>query len=211
MKGLAALLLVVFLAGCASPTYQIGVNAYIKPGDAPLLAPPASFCVLENMEAKDPALEQGVKRSIETLLGERGHIIVPFHQAQYYLVFSYGQGPARTLTMPAPVYNPWVYPYYGGYWQPYAFAPVPYYPPAVTTVQDRWVLLNVLDGGRYREKGEFLRLWLGEARSAFTAGDLRSALNYLLVALFGEFGNSSRGARLVELEPGDFRVMRLGG
>lgn len=211
MKGLVVFILGLLLSGCAYPTYQVRVNGYIQPGDAPRLAPPASICVLDNKEAQDPLLDQEIKAKIEKLLGEQGHIISPFDQADYYLMFHVSQGPARPVTMPVPVYGPGPYPYYGGYWRPYAFAPVPYYAPPLQTVQERWLLINVIEGRRYREKGEFQRVWLGEARSVFGSGDLRTTSSYLLVALFNEFGKSTRGARLVEVEPGDFRVIQLGG
>ncbi len=212
MNFLILLILGFFLSGCAPVMYQVQVTGYREPGVAAPLSPPRAFFVIDNREAQDPLLEKVIKDKIEKLLGIKGHIISAFDQADYYLVFSYGQGPGRAVSIPMPVYNPWQYPYYGAFWRPYWFAPVPdyYYVPYVQTVYDRWLLINVIEVSRYREKGEFQRVWVGEARSTGTSGDLRTTVNYLLVALFEDLGKSTGRGRIVEVEQEDFRAQELG-
>lgn len=212
MNFLLLLILGFFLSGCAAPVmYQVQVTGYGEPGVAAPLTPPRAFFVIDNREAQDPLLEKAIKEKIEKLLGIKGHIVSAFDQADYYLVFSYGQGPGRAVSIPMPVYNPWQYPYYGAYWQPYGFGRFPdYYQPPVLTLYDRWLLVNVIEGSHYREKGEFKRVWLGEARSTGTSGDLRTTLNYLLVALFEDLGKSTGRGRVVEIEQWDFRAQELG-
>lgn len=95
MSGLILLILGFFLSGCAPLSYQVQVNGYSQPAAAPVAPPPASFFVIDNREAKDPVLEKGVKEKIEKLLGIQGYVLTAFAQADYYLVFSYGQAPAR--------------------------------------------------------------------------------------------------------------------
>lgn len=206
---LILLLLGLFLSGCATVSYQVQVSGYAQPGAAAVAPPPASFYVIDNREAKDPLLEQAVKGKIEKLLGIQGYVLTTLDQADYYLVYSYGQGEGRPVTVPMPVYGPWQY---GGPWRPYAFAPLPdyYYAPAVQTVYDRWLLVNVIAGSNYRGTGEFQRLWQGQARSTGASGDLRSTLNYLLVVLFQDFSKSTGPPRLVNIELDDFRAQELG-
>ncbi|MHB8070231.1 MAG: DUF4136 domain-containing protein [Desulfobaccales bacterium] len=209
IQGLSLIFLGLFLSGCVTVPYQVQVSGYTQPGAAAVPQPPASFHVIDNREAKDPLMEQAIKTKIERLLGIQGYVLTTFDQADYYLVYSYGQGQGRPVTVPMPVYGPWQY---GGPWRPYAFAPLPdyYYVPAMQTVYDRWLLVNVIAGASYRGTGEFQRLWQGQARSTGTSGDLRSTLNYLLVVLFQDFGKSTGPPRLVNIELDDFRAQELG-
>jgi len=206
---LILLLWVLCLGGCATVPYRVQVSGYAQPGAAAVAPPPASFHVIDNREAKDPLMEQAVKGKMEKLLGIQGYVLTTFGQADYYLVYAYGQGEGRPVTVPMPVHGPWQYP---GPWRPYAFAPLPdyYYVPAVQKVYDRWLLVNVIAGPNYRGTGEFQRLWQGQARSTGTSGDLRSTLNYLAVVLFQDFGKSTGPPRLVNIEFDDFRAMELG-
>ena len=208
MSALIILILGFFLSGCAPVMYRVQVTGYSQPGAGVQLSPAAAYCVIDNREAKDPVLEKEIKGKIEKLLGIKGYIITAFEQADYYLVFSYGQGQARTVSVPLPPYGPWGY---GGRWQPYPFAPIPdYYSlPPVQRVYDRWLLVNVIEGPRYREKGEFQRVWLGEARSTGYSPNLRATMNFLLVALFEDFGKSTGRGRVVEVEQEDFRAQEL--
>ena len=64
---------------------------------------------------------------------------------------------------------------------------------------DRWLLVNVVDGKYYREKGEFRTVWVGEARSTGASQDLRMVINYLLLADFQQFGKNTGKAVGVEI------------
>ncbi len=201
----------VFLCGCAEPMrYQVQVTGYNPPGAVVLPPPPAAFCVIDNREAPDPALEKEFKAKIEKLLGIKGYIITVFEQADYYLVFSYGQGKGGAVTVPMPVYGPGPSPYYGGYWRPYGFAPIPeYYVPGRQQLYDRWLAVNVIEGPRYRDKGDFQRVWQGEARSTGYSANLRATINYLLVTLFEDFGRSTGRGKVIDVTEDDFRAMEL--
>ena len=63
--------------------------------------------------------------------------------------------------------------------------------PSPENLYSRWLLLNVVDGKYYREKGQFRTIWVGEARSTGTSADLRTAINYLLLADFKQFGQNT--------------------
>jgi len=211
IRVLALIILGIFLSGCAEPMrYQVQVTGYNPPGAVVLPPPPAAFCVITNKEAKDPELEKEFKAKIEKLLGIKGYVITAFEQADYYLAFSYGQGPGGSVTVPMPVYSPRPYPYYGGYYRPYAFAPIPeYYAPGVQQLYDRWLIVNVIEGPRYRDKGEFQQVWQGEARSKGYSPNLRATINFLLVSLFEDFGRSTGRGKVIEVTEDDFRAQEL--
>jgi len=211
-NSLLLLILGIFLSGCAPLTYQVQVNGYTQPGaPAAPFSPGAAVFVIENREAKNPLLEKEIAAKIATILEKQGYRIVPFDRADYYLLFYYGQGSERSVSISAPLYDPLYYPYFGFSWQPYWFVMAPgfYSGPEVQKVYDRWLLINVIAGKPYREKKESQALWVGEARSTGASGDLRTTVNYLLVAVFGEFGKNTGKARPVEVEQEDLRVKEL--
>jgi hypothetical protein len=75
-----------------------------------------------------------------------------------------------------------------------------YYPYAGSVaLYDRWLLINVIDGKYYREKGQFKTIWVGEARSTGASSDLRTVLNYLLLADFKKFGQNTGQAVSVDI------------
>jgi hypothetical protein len=205
------LFLLLSLTGCGPEVrFRVQVTGYHPPGAVVLVPPPASFYVLDNPQAQDPALEQKVKAKIEKLLSIKGYVLTSFEQADYYLVFAYGQGQGPVLPGPGPVYGPRQYPYYRGYGYPYPRAPLPdYYRRGEQQLYDRWLLVNVIEGPRYRAKKEFQRLWQGEARSRGYSPNLQATVNFLLVALFEDFGKSTGRRHVVELDEEDFRARQL--
>jgi hypothetical protein len=212
-KGIILILLILglLLYGCAEPRrFQVQVTGYNPPGAVVLPPPPAAFCVITNPKAKDPDVEKEFKGKIEKLLGIKGYVITAFAQADYYLVFAYGQGQGGAVTVPMPVYGPRPYPYAGGYYRPYGFAAPPdYYAPGRQQLYDRWLVVNVIEGPRYRETGEFQRIWQGEARSTGYSPNLRATINFLLVTLFEDFGKSTGRGRVKEVTEDDFRAREL--
>lgn len=211
-KILLIIILGFFLGSCAPEVrYRIQVTGYSQPSAAPLPPPPAAFYVIDNWQAQDPPLSREVKGKIEKLLGIKGYIITSFEQADYYLVYSFGQGPGPPVTVPMPVYRPRRYPYYGGPWQPYRMAPVPGYDygSAPSPLYDRWLIVNVMEGPRYRDKKEFQRLWQGEARSTGYSPNMAATVNYLLMALFEVFGKNTGRGQVVEVNENDFRAEEL--
>ena len=75
-----------------------------------------------------------------------------------------------------------------------------YYPYTESTVYDRWLLINVVDGKYYREKGQWRTIRVGEARSTGASADLRTVINYLLLADFQQFGKNTGKAVTVEIK-----------
>jgi len=185
------------LGGCGPALHQVNVNGYTDLAAPAAIAPGGSFFIIEDPKAKNPLLEKEIKEKIAKLLEQQGYQMAAYEKAEYYLFFSYGTGPARSSAVAMPDYG---WGWGGGFGGPQSYffvAPFPSYYPE--TLYDRWLLINVVDGKYYREKGEFRALWVGEARSTGTSGDLRTAVNYLLLANFQQFGKNTGKAVPVEI------------
>ncbi len=201
------------VAGCAPATYRVAVNGYVG-GTAPLaLTPGAGFFVIENKAAQNPLLEQEIRAKINNLLEAHGYELAPFEKADYYLLFSYGIGQGQTVGVTMPDYYPsWGIGFGSGYPLSYSllwpgYLPyMPYYP---TTLYDKWLLINVIEGKVYREQRKFNTLWVGDARSRGPAADLRVVVNYLLLADFKEFGQNTGKAIKVEISEDDLGLKKL--
>jgi hypothetical protein len=203
---LASCLLAAALAlgGCAPLTCLVQVNGYTDPAAPSLIAPGATFFIMENKEARNPLLEKEIQGKIVQLLKAQGYPEAPLDKAQYLLFFGAGIGPAHSVTVVFPDFYPYNWCYYPGFPRSYYFdSPFVGYYPYTETIYDRWLLIKVVDARTYREKGEFKSLWVGEARSTGTSQDLRVAVNYLLKAVFEQFGKNTGKALNVEVSEQD--------
>jgi hypothetical protein len=211
--GVLVIVFGLLAAGCAPLTYQIQVNGYTNPEIATGIFPGSSFFVIENKDAQNPLLEREIKTKINKLLEGQGYRISPFEKADCYLLFSYGIGQPRTVTVVMPDYYPGefgFYPYYPpGRYYSFLWPGFVTYVPYTETIYDKWLLINVVEGKYYREKGQFRTLWVGDARSSGPSADLRTAINYLLLADFKEFGKNTGKAVKVEIEEQDLRIKQL--
>ena len=202
---LIMLLAATGLAGCGPTIYNIKVNGYTDPAALAALAPGNSFFVIENPQAQNPLLEKEIAEKLKKLLTSMGYVLAAYDRAEYYLFFSYGIGQERAARVILPDYTCgfsigggagpgccWRGPYF------FAWPAITFYPSA-DRFYDRWLLINVVDGKCYRDKGEFRTVWVGEARSTGASGDLRSAINYLLLADFQQFGSNTGQAVEVEV------------
>jgi hypothetical protein len=207
-----AIALIAFgLAGCAN-YYNVKVNGYTGPGTSGEIKPGGTFFVMENKEAKNPLLEQEIRGKITKLLEARGHpVTTTFDKADYYLFFSYGMGEPRSVTVVTPDYGCGWGVGFGGSGCYYMTVPIVPYAPyaATTTIYDRWLLINVVEGPAYRTRKESLPVWVGEAKSLGASSDLRVVLDYLLVADFKEFGKNTGKAITVEMKENDPAVFAL--
>lgn len=210
---MALLVMGCCFSGCSTGSiYQIKVNGYTDTGTAQQIRPGGSFWVIDNKEAKNPLLEQEIKGKITKLLETRGYSVTTFEKAEYYLSFGYGMGEPRSVTVAG-------YDYYGGIgwgmgygWGGPGFsigAPFGTYAAPNATLYDRWLLINVVEGPAYRTQKVSRPVWVGEARSVGASSDLRTVLNYLLVADFKEFGKNTGKAVAVEIKEQDPEVSSL--
>jgi hypothetical protein len=206
---LAILVIGLCGSGCSSvSTFTIKVNGYTDPGTLAPVKPGGSFFVIENQETKNPLLEQEIKGKITKLLLTRGYPVTTFEKADYYLFFAYGMGEPRSVSTTTPDYYSgfgWGVGYgrggWGGWGGPSVYVGMPWGSPADNaTLYDRWLVLNVVEGPAYRTQKISRPVWVGEARSVGASSDLRTVLNYLLVADFREFGKNTGKAVTMEIE-----------
>ena len=211
---IAILFIGLWLSGCSS-VYTIRVNGYTEPSAPAPVKPGGFFCVMENKEAKNPLLEAEVKDKITKLLETRGFPVTSFEKADYYLFFAYGMGEPRSVGVAAPDYFGsigWGVGHGGYGWGGPGFAiGVPYgaYGANTATLYDRWLLINVVEGPAYRTQKISRPVWVGEARSVGSSSDLRTVLNYLLVADFKQFGQNTGKAVTVDIEAKNPEVVSL--
>jgi len=218
--GLLAMLLIGFwLSGCSSvATYTIQMNGYTDPSAPATVILGGSFYVMENPEAKNPLLDAEVKGKITRLLETRGYFVTTFDKADYFLFYRYGMGEPRSVSVTTPDYYGGFGWGWGGGWGrgygwggPSIYVGVPYggYEVDSATLYDRWLMLNVVEGRAYRTQKLSRPVWVGEARSVGTSSDLRTVLNYLLVANFREFGKNTGKAVTMEIRADNPEVAPL--
>jgi hypothetical protein len=210
-----------WLSGCSTvPTYTIKVNGYTDPGAPAQVGPGGSFFVMENQDAKNPLLEKEIIEKLHKLLLTHGHPTTTYEKADYYLFFGYGMGEPRSVSVAAPDYFGsigWGLGYgwggwggRGGWGGPSVSVGIPWGGFADSaTLYDRWLLIKVVEGPAYRTQTNPRPVWVGEARSVGTSSDLRTVLNYLLVADFKEFGKNTGQAVTVEIEAQNPEVYSL--
>lgn len=212
MRFLAIALIGCSLLGCAN-YYSVKVNGYTGPGATGEIKSGGTFFVMENKEVKNPLLEQEIRDKITRLLQVRGYpVTTKFDKADYYLFFSYGMGEPKSVTVVTPDYG-WGWGggvgFGGPGWYSMSGPFVTYAPSATSTIYDRWLLINVVEGPAYRANKESRPVWVGEAKSLGASSDLRVVLNYLLVADFQEFGKNTGKAITVDLKQDDPAVFSL--
>jgi hypothetical protein len=198
---LALLVLGWCLPGC-STTYTIKVNGYTEPAAQAQVRPGSSFFVMENPKAPNPLLDKEIKEKLNKLLLTHGYPVTTFERADFYLFYKYGMG-AQSVSVTAPDYYGgvgWGVGYGGGGWgwgggwggpAFYLGLPLAGYSSDISPLYDRWLQLTVVEGPAFRTQKLSRPVWVGEAHSLGTSSDLRTVLNYLLVANFKEFGKNT--------------------
>jgi hypothetical protein len=217
---LALMVLGWCLPGCSTvPTYTIQVNGYTDPGTPAQVRPGSSFFIMENPEAPNSLLDKEIREKLHKLLLTHGYSVVAFDRADFYLFFRYGMGEPRSISVTAPDYYGsigWGVGYGGGpcgwgWGGPAFFVGLPWAGSSteVTPLYDRWLQLTVVDGPPYRTQKLSRPVWVGEAHSLGTSSDLRTALNFLLVAGFKEFGKNTGKAVTREINAQDPEAVSL--
>lgn len=209
---LAILILGWCLPSCSSvQNYTVKVNGYTDPGTQAQVRPGGSFFIMENPDAKNPLLDKEIKEKLNKLLLTHGYPVTTFDKADFYLFFKYGMGDPQSVSVTAPGYYGgigWGVGFGGGGWGwggPAAYVGVPLtgYSTDVTPLYDRWLQLTVVEGPAYRTQKLSRPVWVGEAHSVGASSDLRTVLNFLLVANFKEFGKNTGKAVTREINAQD--------
>lgn len=206
----------VFLSGCAT-TYRVKFNGYLDITQTNTPIPPgSSFFVISEKNVKNPIFENEIKSKIEGLLKQRGFNIGSFENADFFIDFVYSMSAGRVVTEIAPVYHSGgvgtvrtfsssgrtsiSYIDYPGY--------TTYYPHKYT-VYTSTLVMDVLDAGIYRASKGKKNIWIGEASNCSEYPDIREAINYLLAASFGYFGQDTHASVTTNISRDDPRMKEL--
>jgi hypothetical protein len=191
------------------------VNTYLGGGGRAPFEPGTRFAVLDRENPDNPLLENKIKLTIRALLERQGYQAAPLEQAEFGLEVRYGSGRDRVIKR---TYEPdYGWPgYYHGFYPGYYW---PYSPwgwgtgwNAVTYTEVQYthdLQVFVFDGERYRSDGTREMIWVGECMSRSPSPDLRTALAYMLTALFDHFGEDTGKGVEVEIRMDDPRVLLL--
>ena len=202
---LAALLVLMLAvqiaaAGCATPTkYTVEINGYTGRG-ANALRPATRIAVVPNTYSANPLLAAEVKAKIERLLQSRGFSPSSVDSADLVLLNVFGIGTPQEIATGAvalPLGN------------------MIAYVPTSTISYFRWLMIGVAPAAQYGVAGlEFKDVdwsWVAEVTSSGSSGDLRTVIDYMLVAAFESFGYSTGRRVQVTLPRNDPRVRVLYG
>jgi hypothetical protein len=213
---LAMFVIGLYLPSCTSvPTYNVKINGYTDPAAPAPFKPGSRFFVIENQQAKNPLLEKEIRGKLNKLLLTHGYPVSTIEKADYCLFFDYGMAAPSSVSVTPPDYYGSIgwgtgYGYGYGWGGPSIFVGVPLggYPDT-TTLYHRWLLIKVVEGKAYRTQKISRPVWVGEARSVGSSSDLRTTLNFLLVAEFREFGKNTGRALTMEINAQDPEVTSL--
>lgn len=214
LRVLQLALLCLLTGGCAS--YSVKVNGYLDKSSTEGMPAGAGIHVVENPQASNLLLQREIALKIEELLEGSGYSRASYEKAPLLLLFEYGvdAGHVKVNAMPARGGDPSVAA--TSYRDP--SHPLPLYDvssgaalaPYPSTVYGKWLSVKVVEGEAYRGDGQVRQIWVGEATIETKSADLREAVDYMLVALFENFGLDTRRQLRVELDAKDPRVIELG-
>lgn len=205
------LLLTLWLAGCA---LEIRTTGFLdRAGGLAALPKAASFAVLENAQAPNPVFEKEIKGKIEKLLVRQGYRIEPPERASYLLAYSYSiqsglrsstitsYGPPQTDIVRVPDGK-------GGVTtRVVTVQGAPSVVPVIAMGYTEQLTLQVMEEARMGQAQKVV--WVGETLTSDGSSDLRSDIDYLLVATFRYFGEDTGKQAHVRISPDDPEVMAL--
>lgn len=189
------LISVLLLAGCAMTIHTTGYTD--RNGGRPVLPPGSTFAVLENLPAPNPLLDREIRGKIEKLLLRQGFRLAAPEKADYHLAFGYSIQPGLrsgtvTTFSPPQTHIRRVPDGQGGVTTQAITVPgTATSVPVVTPEYTRQVTLKVTDAAGARAGREAKVLWIGDSSNLDPSSDLRSDIDYLLVATFLHFGRDT--------------------
>lgn len=151
---------------------------------------------------EDNRLNQGrqgnlrLRNRVETLLKKRGYEPTGVHDADYFMVMSYGVGSAREIQDTIPMTTTYAtvpsYVAMDPTLSPTTLQPgnnITVMAPYNRTVYDIWLIVKLLDGKHYREAKTMNAVWVGKSwiseNQATSLGKAVGAMLPLLVDTFG--------------------------
>lgn len=185
------------LMGCAAK-YHVGVTTYQSPH---LAFPPPGLdhriAVVTESRPDEPLLEEEVKAKVEGLLRRRGYAVGSLNEANYVLAASFAIDDGREHLTSNVLYSS-----KGVTAIPYSYTSFTRFLGLDLLGRDRWVRAG-------REDAPDAIVWRATAYSSGSSSDLRSVIDYLLVATFEHFGEDTGRQVRTTLRDGDKRVREL--
>lgn len=201
----------IFLTGCTA-AYKIRLNGYLDEGGENVFEAGARFHILEGEYEDNPILAKKTGEGIRALLEEAGFKAVSLEEADFGIRFRFGSSTGVR----------YVTEYVPGYWGPYPYCHWSYgfhtyygwYGGGRVVTYSRFdynhlLILQVFDAAKFREDQSMRMIWVGEAASRSPTPDLRTAIAYLLRALFDLFGEDTKSAVDLKIKADDPRVQPL--
>lgn len=206
MNKLCMILLTISICavGCTT-TYRVHVNGFSEHNEP--IGDKASIYVMVDPNSQNPIFDKEIKVKIEMLLKSHGYIPAPnVEQADYRLAFHVGLDSHR-VTGYTPLHRPFM-GFHDRYWGDYSFGYTSYVP-YFDTLYDQWLVMKIFapDRSSASEAGQVI--WIGEAMTNTSVGDLRHVVNYLLVAGFEYFGVDTKRQMALKIGPDDPRIIRI--
>jgi hypothetical protein len=176
--------------------------------------------VVARADPAEPLLEQEVARKIEILLRERGYTTRPVGEARYVLFAYFAIDSGQTVSGTQNVYIPGGTAYTNVYTSSGQWATATTRLPGHTeqrsysyTYFSRYLGATLYDHQRFiaasdKDKDEAV-VWRGITTSTGNSSDLRSVIDYLLVATFKHFGADTGKQVREALGASDKRVRQL--
>lgn len=202
---IALFLFTLFIAGCAG-NYKVDVNSYLDKDTS--IGRTKSIFVLVDTKVPNPLLAKEVGAKIENYLRADGYTLAKeFSQSDYVLSFAFNIDSGVTKS------------YSGSYSSTkyklnvhtgkYELVPQTYSYSGSKTRYTRFLALVLMDTQALLKSGEATPVWVAEVTSRGKKSDLRSVLDYLLVAAFDYYPEDSKGMQRVTLSGSDARVQKL--
>ncbi|TWT41012.1 hypothetical protein RAS1_37030 [Phycisphaerae bacterium RAS1] len=219
MRYLALLLSCFSAAGCTR--VESRVTAYLS-HELPFPVPTetSTVAVIAKTTPEEPLLEREVGRKIEALLRQRGYRINPVGEANHVLFAYFAIDSGNTVNGTYNAYVPGGTAYTNVYTSTGQWATATTRLPGRTeqrsysyTFFTRYLGATLYDHKRFiastAEKKDDAVVWRATTTSAGSSSDLRSVIDYLLVATFEHFGSDTGKQVRETLGEADKRVKAL--
>ncbi len=209
----------VSLIGPACTRYSAHVTAYLS-NDMPFPRQGSTCAVVARSDMDEPLLAREVTTKVEVLLEENGYEIRPVGEARYALVVYFSINSGERVSGERSVYVPGGTAYTDIYTSSGQWATATTQLPGRTerrsysyTVYTRYLQMSLYDHDRYvaeQSDGKDSAIaWSANTVSAGSSSDLRSVVDYLLVATFEHFGSDTGKQVSQTIFKGDSRVKAL--
>jgi len=200
----------LFLSGCIG-YYPVRVNGYLDTySNKKNITPGSSFFIEEDSSAKNPIFESEVKSKIAKLLVQNSYTLTDYGTSGFLIRFNYAISPGKTVSEVRPVYSPGgteiidTHTSTGKTKTSYVSLPgYTTYVPYKFTVYTSSLTLYVFDGDSVRKDKGSKPIWIGEASITGQNQDLRQVINYLLTAVFEDFGKDTGKSIIVNISEKD--------